>query len=285
MSHVRYDGDDKVLRAYLDEIRLTPLLTAEEEVELAERIQRGDLDAFHTLVKANLRFVVNVVKRYRRSGTSMLDLINEGNIGLIRAAKKYNPNLGLRFISYAVWWIRNRLSLYLARQGGVLSLPARKASLIHQLEATYQRLYAKLKREPRPEELGRQLEISAREVFDISHAFKGYLSLEKLLQTENTKSLELTFDEHSLSLPERHMLLLTFQEILGRLMADLQEKERITLKLYFGLDGKPWCKTFAEVGRRMGISRESSRLNFHRAIEQLSCHPEAWRLKEYWDFD
>ena len=280
----RYEGDDDVLRAYLAEIRLTPLLTAEEEIELAERIQKGDQDAFHRLVKANLRFVVNVVKKYRRSGAPLLDLINEGNIGLIRAAKKFNPKLGLRFISYAVWWIRNRLSLYLARNGGVLSLPARKISLVYQLEATFQRLYARLKREPRPEELAEELEMSAKEVFNISHAVRGYVSIEKLLRTEEAGNLEQAMSSTSVSLPERHLSLLAFRDRLEIMMRSLKPREREALILYYGLNGKDWCKTFAEVGRKMDVSRESARLLFHRAIRKLSKHPDVDQLKDYWDF-
>ncbi len=280
----RYEGDDDVLRAYLSEIRLTPLLTAEEEVALAERIQKGDQEAFHRLVKANLRFVVNVVKKYRRSGAPLLDLINEGNIGLIRAAKKFNPKLGLRFISYAVWWIRNRLSLYLARNGGVLSLPARKISLVYQLEATFQRLYSKLKREPTPEELAEELELSAKEVFNISHAVRGYVSIEKLLRTEEAGNLEQAMSSNSVSLPERHLSLLAFRDRLEIMMRSLKPREREALILYYGLNGRDWCKTFAEVGRKMDVSRESARLLFHRAIRKLSKHPDVDQLKDYWDF-
>lgn len=283
MTDTRLDGDEGVLRAYLAEIRATPLLTPEEEVALAERIQTGDIEAFHALVRANLRFVVNVVKKYRRSGMPLLDLINEGNIGLIRAAKKFNPKLGLRFISYAVWWIRNRLSLFLARNGGVLSLPARKISLVYQLEATYQRLFARLKREPVPEELAAELELSAREVFDISHAVRGYVSLEKLLRTEEGTSLESLLADRAVSLPERHLSLLAFRERLERLMDCLKPRERRALVLYYGLDGEEWCKTFAEVGRRMDLSRESARLLFHRAIRKLSRHPDVTGLRDYWD--
>jgi len=235
-------------------------------------------------VKANLRFVVNVVKKYRRSGAPLLDLINEGNIGLIRAAKKFNPALGLRFISYAVWWIRNRLSLFLARQGGVLALPARKISLIYQLEATFQRLHGKLKREPRPEELAAELELSATEVININQAVRGYASLEKLLRTEDATGLERGLSDPSVSVPERHMSLLAFREALDRLMLDLKPREQQTLRLYFCLDGVNWCKTFADVGRTMGVSRESARLLFHRAIKKLAAHPESAILKDYWDF-
>ena len=284
MAKSSYDGDDSVLRAYLAEIRVTPLLTAEEEKRLAERIQQGDQEAFQRLVKANLRFVVNVVKKYRRSGVPLLDLINEGNIGLIRAAKKFNPKLGLRFISYAVWWIRNRLSLYLARNGGVLSLPARKISLVYQLEATFQKLFSRLKREPKPEELAQELELSAKEVFNISHAVRGYVSIEKLLKSEETANLERAMSNNTVSLPERHLSLLAFRDKLEKMMRSLKGREREALVLYYGLNGHDWCKTFAEVGRRMSISRESARILFHKAIKKLSKHPEVDQLKDFWDF-
>ena len=227
---------------------------------------------------------MNVVKKYRRSGAHLVDLINEGNIGLMRAARKYDPALGLRFISYAVWWIRNRLSLYLAKNGGVLAVPARKVSLIYQLEATYQRLYSQLKRVPSPEELGQALEVSAKEVTDITSAIKGCISIEKLLCTEGGSRLEGAITGSDMSVPEQHLSVIAFMERLNYLMRHLKERERKALVLYHGLEGEKYCKTFAEVGRQMDLSRESARLLYHRALKKLSQHPEIHLLRDYWYF-
>lgn len=284
MTSETYNSDDDVLRSYLTDIRKTPLLSSEEEKALARRIQKGDTEAFHCLVKANLRFVVNVVKKYRRSGAHLVDLINEGNIGLMRAAKKYNPNLGLRFISYAVWWIRNRLSLYLAKNGGVLAVPARKISLIYQLEATYQRLFESLKRVPSPEELGKALEMSSIEVMNITSAIKGCISIEKLLCVDGGSNLEGVLASSDMAVPEQHLSFLAFMERLHFLMVSLKLKEKRALILYHGLEGEKCCETFAEVGRQMGVSRESARLLYHRAIKKLAEHSDIDMLKDYWYF-
>ncbi|MBI4862490.1 MAG: RNA polymerase sigma factor RpoD/SigA [Candidatus Riflebacteria bacterium] len=268
MSRFNVDCDQHVLKTYLQEIRLTPLLTREEELALARRIQQGDEEAFQALVRANLRFVVNVVKRYRRSGLSLLDLIDEGNVGLCRAARKYNPDLGLRFLSYAVWWIRNSLALFLARQGGIISIPVKKISLVYQLETIHQKLHAKLHRPPRPEELAGELEVSVAEVNQLTQALHGVVSLDRYLHLENGH-LKDVIDSSSTSPIEKHFCLMSFREYLGERMNQLKEREKRALELYFGLEGTTKVTSFAELGRALSISREGARLLFHRAIERL----------------
>lgn len=280
----KYFGNEQAaLKAYLDEIRLTPLLSPSEEKLLALRIRKGDVKAFHQLVKANLRFVVNVVKRYRRTTVSILDLINEGNVGLCRAAKKYNPDLGLRFISYAVWWIRNTIALFLARHGGILAIPAKKISLVYQIEGSYQRLFNELQRAPTPEELGRSIELDAQEVARLTQAIRGYISLDKVVQNvEEPTVLEQVLTSGRFSLVEQHFSLLSFRESLDVLLGRLSKRESKTVELYFGLNEGGQAHTFAELGRVLGISREGARLVFHRAIKKLSNMPETSQLGEYW---
>lgn len=261
------EGDREVLNAYIQEIRHWPLLTPEQELECARRIRLGDEDAFQHLVRSNLRFVVNMVKRYRRAGVSLLDLINEGNVGLCRAARRYNPDMGLRFLSYAVWWIRSSLALFLARQGGLISIPVKKVSLVYQLDGIHQQLFNRLHRTPTPEELAAELEVSVSEVAQISQALRGFVSLDRFLNMED--SLQSGGAQHGLQPVERHLTLLTLKEHLSTCLGRLKERERKSLEMYFGLNGARATETFAELGERLEISREGARLLFHRAIEKL----------------
>jgi RNA polymerase primary sigma factor len=263
------DGDQDVLNAYIQEIRNWPLLTPEQELECAHRIRQGDEEAFQLLVRSNLRFVVNMVKRYRRAGVALLDLINEGNVGLCRAARRYNPDMGLRFLSYAVWWIRSSLAMFLARQGGLISIPVKKVSMVYQLEAIHQQLFNKLHRTPTPEELASELECSVNEVQQLSGALRGFVSLDRFLHMEDTLQHKDSSQSHNMQPVERHLALLSLREHLSTCMSRLKERERKSLELYFGLNGAHPAETFTELGERLEISREGARLLFHRAIEKL----------------
>ena len=260
------DGDREVLNAYIQEIRHWPLLTPEQELECARRIRQGDEEAFQHLVRSNLRFVVNMVKRYRRAGVALLDLINEGNVGLCRAARRYNPDMGLRFLSYAVWWIRSSLAMFLARQGGLISIPVKKVTLVYQLETIHQQLFNRLHRTPKPEELAAELEVSVSEVNQLSQALRGFVSLDRFLNMEDSLQKE---SGGFLQPVEKHLTLLTLKEHLSTCLGRLKDRERKSLEMYFGLNGAQATETFAELGDRLDISREGARLLFHRAIEKL----------------
>lgn len=260
------DSDRDVLNAYIQEIRNWPLLTPEQELECAHRIRKGDEEAFQLLVRSNLRFVVNMVKRYRRAGVALLDLINEGNVGLCRAARRYNPDMGLRFLSYAVWWIRSSLAMFLARQGGLISIPVKKVSMVYQLETIHQQLFNRLHRTPKPEELAAELECSVNEVQQLSGALRGFVSLDRFLHMEDTLQQKEAMQTQPV---ERHLALLSLREHLSTCMSRLKERERKSLELYFGLNGATSADTFTQLGDRLEISREGARLLFHRAIEKL----------------
>ncbi len=276
-------GEDGVLKAYLAEVRQTPLLTPAEELALAHRARAGDQEALQHLVKANLRFVVNVVKRYRRSGMAFLDLINEGNVGLIRAARKFDPDKGLRFISYAVWWIRTTIGLFLARQGGVMAIPAKKMGLVYKMESTHSRLYAKLGREPTHEELAHALEIQVSELDRVSTAVKGYVALDKFLFSDRilNGSVQSVLSNDQFAPVERALSLEAFQEEMSRLLSRLRDKESRCIRLYFGMDDGE-TRTFTEVGDLLGVSREGARLMFHRGIDKLREMPEFDSIQDYW---
>ena len=263
------ESEQDVLKTYLLEIRQTPLLTAAEERGLALRIREGDEVAYQDLIRANLRFVVNIVKRYRRSGISLMDLIDEGNVGLCRAARKYNPDLGLRFTSYAIWWIRNSLAIYLAKHGGVFAIPVKKVSLLYQIEKLHTNLYARHQRSPSPDELARELEISVQEVNDLSAAKKSYISLENFLNVEDGSRVSSLLSSSALSPVEKHFSLLAFREHVERKLVKLKDRERRAIWIYFGMDGSEPTQTFSELGKDLGVSREGARLLFHRAISKL----------------
>lgn len=277
-------GEDHVLRSYLEEVRRTPLLEREEEIRLARLARAGDLEAFQRLVKANLRFVVNVVKRYRRSGVALLDLINEGNVGLIRAARKFDPEKGLRFISYAIWWIRTTISLFLARQGGILSVPAKKLGILYKLEATHSRLSARLSREPTHDELAAAMEVDREELRNMMIAQKGYVALDRYLFAEGGGDgiMAQIVGNDAFAPVERALSVDAFQEEISVLLARLGPRERTVIQLHFGLEGNTALRTFAEIGERLGVSREGARLIFHRAIEKLKQMPEFAELRDYW---
>lgn len=277
-------GEDEVLRAYLEDIRKTPLLSPEEELELARRARAGDAAALQHLVRANLRFVVNVVKRYRRAGIGFLDLINEGNVGLLRAARKFDPDKGLRFISYAVWWIRTTISLFLARQGGVLAIPAKKMGLVYQMETTHGRLFKELGREPTHEELAEALEVEASEIQRVQTAYKGYVALDKFLFADGSHGglLDSVVTNDAFSPVERRLSFDAFQEQLSGLLGRLKEREARAIEFYFGLKNLGEPRTFTEIGEELGVSREGARLMFHRGIEKLRQMPEFEGIRDYW---
>jgi RNA polymerase primary sigma factor len=234
-------------------------------------------------VKANLRFVVNVVKRYRRAGIGFLDLINEGNVGLIRAARKFDPEKGLRFISYAVWWIRTTIGVFLARNGGVLAIPAKKMGLVYKMESTFSRLYSELGREPTHEELARSLEVGTEEINRVSTAVKGYVALDKYLFSDGplAGALQQVTSTDAYAPVERALSFEVFQEEISRLLNRLSEREAASVRHYFGMvDGK--VRTFAQVGEILGVSREGARLMFHRAVEKLQRMPEVHEIRDYW---
>lgn len=276
-------GEDSVLKAYLAEVRQTPLLTPEEELELANRARAGDQEALQRLVKANLRFVVNVVKRYRRSGVAFLDLINEGNVGLIRAARKFDPDKGLRFISYAVWWIRTTIGLFLARQGGVLAIPAKKMGLVYKMESTHSRLFHELGREPTHDELARALSVDSADLRRVSVAVKGYVALDKYLFSDGALSgvLQSVVSNDAFAPVERALSFEAFQEEISRLMTRLKPNEARAIRLYFGMDDGT-ARTFSDIGELIGVSREGARLMFHRGVKKLKEMEEFERIRDYW---
>ncbi|MCK4427537.1 MAG: sigma-70 family RNA polymerase sigma factor, partial [candidate division Zixibacteria bacterium] len=185
----RYRDEDRSLDLYLREIGETPLITAKQEVELAKRIKEGDQDALEKLTKANLRFVVSVAKQYQNQGLFLADLINEGNIGLIKAAKRFDETRGFKFISYAVWWIRQAILQALAEQSRIVRLPLNRVGTLHKIGKISSSLEQEYGRAPSPSEIARELELSAVEVSDTLKISNTHLSLDAPFSTSEDNSL------------------------------------------------------------------------------------------------
>ncbi|MDX2193157.1 MAG: sigma-70 family RNA polymerase sigma factor [Gemmatimonadales bacterium] len=260
--------DEGSLDVYLREISRYPLITQDEEVRLALRIRAGDPEALDKLVRSNLRFVVSVAKKYQNQGVSLSDLINEGNLGLIRAAHKFDETKGIKFISYAVWWIRQAILQALAEQSRIVRVPLNRAGTLHKIGRRSQALVQELGREPTASEIAEGMDISVEEVEKTQAISQAHLSLDApvtpgeenrlldyLPDTQNPGSDNDTFE---------HALTDAIEQVLGQ----LKEREARILRLYFGLDA-PEPMTLEEIGSMMGITRERVRQIKEKALSRL----------------
>ena len=256
------------LNWYLQEISKIPQLSQEQERELGSLIREGDQEALGRLVEANLRFVVSICKKYRGLGLSFLDLMNEGNIGLIEAAKRFDPEKNVKFITYAVWWIRQAIIHALAKQSGAFRLPQKQANQIYQLGKKFNALLQKLEREPTASELAQAMEISVEEVEQLMQVSGGNVSLsESLDEDSDFQLLDKLVQETELGADEQ-LLQEAFEGQVHQLLDGLDEKESKILKLRFGLQGNE-PKTLKEIGEMMNLSRERIRQIENMALRKL----------------
>lgn len=272
-----------ILRRYLYEISNYAQLSHEEERQLAQRIQQGDEDALRQLVESNLRFVVAYAKRYRNRNVSLLDLIHEGNLGLIQAAKKYDPfenGQDVKFITYAVWWIRQAILHALAEHGGTFRLPQKQANTLYKLERARRELHEELGRPPSEEELSDAADISLDDVRHLTNIGQGLLSLNEPIDEEGESELGDLVEQTQLPSTDAAMVLDSFQEALRDAMGELSEREQEVLRLRFGLDDDQ-PRTLREIGRIMGLSRERVRQIESRALARLRRSRRAGCLASY----
>ncbi len=265
------DAGVATLRRYLKEIgRYTPL-NHEQEVELAVRIQAGDEDAVREMVESNLRFVVAYAKRYRNPNVPFLDLIHEGNLGLIQAAKKYDPSQeghDVKFITYAVWWIRQAILHALAEHAGSFRLPQKQANTLYRMERIRSLLAERFARAPTDSELSEELGISIDDVRVLTRASRSSLSLNEPVDSEGDSELGDLLEQTGLPDTDELLLRESFSRALGDALAELPARERKVLELRFGLaDDQP--KTLREIGEIMGLSRERVRQIESRALNKL----------------
>ena len=256
------------LSTYLREIARYPLLTREEEAKLARRIRKGDAEAVNRLVTSNLRFVVSVAKKYHNSRMSLSDLIDEGNLGLMRAAERFDERHNTRFISYAVWWIRQAILQALADQSHIIRIPLSRAATLHRVGRQANALGQALGRDPTNEELSASMDMSERVVSDTMQLARSYVSLDAPLGTaDDARLLDYIPDELSPA-PDDEIAETVRQEFVRRALAPLKGREATVLKLYFGFDGNEPL-TLEEIGVQLGVTRERVRQIKERALFRL----------------
>jgi len=282
MSHDDHQGDPEaaLLRRYLHEIGRFKQLTSEEERELGVRVQQGDAEALRRLVETNLRFVVAYAKRFRHSRVSLLDLINEGNIGLIQAAKKFDPDKNVKFITYAVWWIRQAILHALSEHGATFRLPQKQANVLYRLERSRQALGRELGRSPSEQELADELGINPEEVRLLLASNQNILSLNEPVGDEGEAEFGDLLEQYVIPDTDEQMVRRSFAETLREALGKLTEKERQILSMRFGLiDDNP--RTLREIGDALGISRERVRQIENQALAKLRRGVQARALAGY----
>ncbi len=270
------------LDKYLLEIGRVDLISAEEEVELARKIRDGDKDALERLTKANLRFVVSVSKQYQNQGLSLPDLINEGNVGLIKAAERFDETRGFKFISYAVWWIRQSILQALAEQARIVRLPLNKIGNINKINKAFSQLEQQFERPPSAEELAEFLEVS---VADVRQSLKNngrHVSMDAPLIEGDSSSSSMydVLPNDSLPGPEKELVVESLRKDIDRSLSTLTVRESEILKMYYGLNGKP-AQTLEEIGIRFDLTRERVRQIKEKAIRRLKHTSRSKMLKSY----
>ncbi len=278
----RYRDEDRSLDLYLREIGETPLITAAEEVRLAKRIKEGNQEALEKLTKANLRFVVSVAKQYQNQGLSLADLINEGNIGLIKAAKRFDETRGFKFISYAVWWIRQAILQALAEQSRIVRLPLNRVGTLHKIGKISSSLEQEYGREPSPSEIARELELSAVEVSDTLKISNSHLSLDAPFSTSEDNSLMDVLEDEFQPAPDEALLDESLRLEIERALDSLSRREAEVINLYFGLNHEK-ALTLEEIGARFNLTRERVRQIKEKAIRRLRHASRSKSLRAYLD--
>jgi RNA polymerase primary sigma factor len=268
------------LEKYLHEIGKVELVTAEEEVDLAKRIRKGDKIALETLIKANLRFVVSVAKQYQNQGLSLPDLINEGNLGLIKAAQRFDETRGFKFISYAVWWIRQSILQALAEQSRIIRIPLNKIGSISRISKTFSQLEQEFQREPTPEEVASILETSAEAVEEAIKVSNHPVSMDAPIYDDEVSNLyDVLLNEDSLS-PDKGLMNVSLCKEIERTLSTLGEREANVIRYYFGLSGKKQ-HTLEEIGDEFGLTRERVRQIKEKTIKKMRNQYRNKLLKTY----
>ncbi len=272
--------DEGSLDQYLREISQYPLISREEEVELATSIRSGDEESLDKLVRSNLRFVVSVAKKYQNQGVSLSDLINEGNLGLIRAAHKFDETKGIKFISYAVWWIRQAILQALAEQSRIVRVPLNRAGTLHRIGKRSSALQQELGREPTVEEIAEGMDISEEEVAKTLSISQTHLSLDApLTPGEDNKLIDYLPDTQNAG-PDQETFERALTDSIEEVLCTLKEREAKILRLYFGLDGRE-PMTLEEIGSMMGITRERVRQIKEKALARLRHVSRAKALESF----
>lgn len=268
------------LDQYLKEISVYPLIDRKDEAQLAKRIRRGDREALEKLVNSNLRFVVSIAKKYQNQGVALADLINEGNLGLIRAAEKFDETRGVKFISYAVWWIRQAILQALAEQSRIVRVPLNRAGELHRIGKRSSALVQELGREPTVGELAEGLDVDADELYKTMSIAMAHLSLDApLVPGEDNKLLDYLPDEYRPG-PEQEAFEKALRTNVEAALSTLKPREAKILRLYYGLDGEE-AMTLEEIGQQLGVTRERVRQIKERALARLRHVSRARSLESF----
>lgn len=268
------------LDKYLSEIAKEPLLTPEEEIQLAIKIRNGDNLALEKLIKSNLRFVVSVAKQYQNQGLSLGDLINEGNVGLMKAARRFDETRGFKFISYAVWWIRQSILQALAEQSRIVRLPLNRVGTLNRIGKEYGKLEQEFEREPSPEELANALEMDVEELSDVMLMNGKPMSMDAPFNQNDENSLHDVLVNDDLPSPDEELMTESLKTEIKSALDVLNEREKEVLKLYFGIDTEQ-ALTLEEIGEKFNLTRERVRQIKEKAIRKLRHNSKSKNLKSY----
>jgi len=274
-------ADIRSLDLYLHEINRTPLLTRDQERDLAQRIRSGDEAALDHLVRANLRFVVSIAKQYARQGVPIEDLINEGNLGLIKAARRFDETRGFKFISYAVWWIRQAMRQTLAEQSRVVRLPLNRTGALYRMGKVSRALDQELERVPRADEIADRMNLTEQEVQDTMVLAITHLSLDDPYSADKDGAALLDYlADETQPAPDEASYASALSDDLGRALAALTDRERKILTLYFGLGGEE-PMTLENIGKKLRLTRERVRQIKEKSIQRLRHSSRARFLQGY----
>ena len=270
------------LDKYLQEIGREDMISADEEVQLAMKIRQGDRAALERLTKANLRFVVSVSKQYQNQGLALPDLINEGNMGLIKAAERFDETRGFKFISYAVWWIRQSILQALAEQARIVRLPLNKIGVINKINRAFSELEQKYERPPSVDELAEALEVSTEDVRQSLSNSGRHLSMDASLVEgdESSSSMYDLLPNDSVPGPENELVIESLRKDIERSLTTLTSREGDVVRMYFGLSGK-YPLTLEEIGEKFDLTRERVRQIKEKAIRRLKHTSRSRMLKTY----
>jgi RNA polymerase primary sigma factor len=271
---------NRSLSRYLEEIGNFEPLPPAREVELAQRIKKGDQQALEELVKANLRFVVSVAKDYQGQGLPLTDLINEGNLGLIKAAGRFDETRGFKFISYAVWWIRQSILQALAEHSRIVRLPLNRVGTISKITKTAEKLEAEIERSPNEGELGKQLEMTPDEVIDALRISRRHHSLNAPFRDGDKNSLIDVIEDENQSSPDEPLMNDSLKDEIRQSLNTLKERERQVIKMYFGID-RDYALTLNEIGEEFNLTRERVRQIKEKAIRRLRHRSRSKILRTY----
>ena len=271
---------NRSLSKYLQEISRYEPLSPDREVELAIRVKQGDRRALKELTEANLRFVVSVAKDYQGQGLPLTVLINEGNLGLIKAAERFDETRGFKFISYAVWWIRQSILQALAEHSRIVRLPLNRVGTISKINKAAERLEQEFERSPRADELARQLEMKPSEVNDAQRISRRHHSLDTPFSDDDKNCLLDIIEDGKTESPDKELLMDSLQEEVSAALDTLKDREREVIRMYFGIE-REYALTLNEIGEEFGLTRERVRQIKEKAIRRLRHRSRSRKLRQY----